>query len=170
MPQNSSEKVRHGSCLKSRRPKLASVFGMIGSVLVSLIVLAALVWLGGQAIRWKLTASVREFRAKGTEHHAQVARACEELVSQLRSSGEVLANIEGTNQAIPHIIQLLRPQRIQVAEDMVSIQAAEPTRGGFAVVWQRRGTNELIWDLTAGTELGFRQLYSKTNGTVQIGN
>jgi len=143
---------------------------MIGGILVSLIVLAALVWAGGEVIRWKLTASFQEFRARGADYHAQVARGCEELVSQLRASGEVLVNIKGTNQSIPHIIRLLKPQRIQVTEDMVSIQAAAPTRGGFAVVWQRRGTNELIWDLTAGTELGIEELYSKTNGTSQIGD
>lgn len=163
MPHKTRDSLRNDSCPSGWKPRAVFFFRVISGVLACLIALTALVWLGGKAIRWKMTASFREFRAKGTEYHAQVAQACEELVSQLRSSGETLVIIKGTNQSLHRSIQSLNPQRIQVLDDAVSIWASEPTRGGFGIVWQRQATNPCVWELKAGTEVGFEKLYSKTN-------
>jgi hypothetical protein len=129
------------------------------------VILGALIAIGlfqalVTTVKFRATKEFRAFCSMSVEDHAQIAKACDDLINSLGGQDEWIEMKKG-DPLIPAPIRRLDINRLQVASDGVLCFAGTPGRAGYSFHWARSQTNQAVWVLDAGCELKHNVVWSK---------
>jgi hypothetical protein len=115
--------------------------------IVAILVLVGLFFLPN----YKASLTYRRFITRDPDYYRQFAAACDLLIQRNQT--------EGSNSAIPHMIQDIQPSKVIVSSTNVFIPVF---LGNFAIFWSQNYEHTNDWTLAIIKNGQFKRLYATT--------
>ena len=126
-----------------------------------LFVTLALCAAAGLIVSCGPTPSYRSFMRRSQHYYAQVADACDAMLSQSSSNNVAPRKISGDDGSVPSALRKLHPLYIYASKNSVGVRIGVG-RGSYWIVWHQDDSTMSLWELETNAEGTRRVLYART--------
>jgi hypothetical protein len=115
-------------------------------------------------VNYYLNRGYYDFLSRDQKYYVKVARACDELLSQIKPPSNVL-ELQGDDKLVPPILRELHPRKVfanSFSDDRKNYVGIEigVSRSGFRMSWGQSDRGNGLWELSVNGDSGGAVAYS----------